>query len=208
MIRLSRELMNPKIAKQIKKVLLRVAAVVVLLVLLMLGSHRLLTRADKRAEASWRQLKRVSQRQLELVPELASLVKESFPGLTRPMRHLKTSHERLLERQAVLRAPITQDQLGGYEKTYSEMTTDLERIVKTVSDVQPFGRSRPFQEWVGQYQGTEQLLTLEKRRYNQLAAAYNRMYEAFFVHWVAERFKLQSRPLFNEHAIYGVRRTR
>ena len=188
--------MNPKIAKQIKRVLFRVGAVAALLVLLILGCYRLLVWADRRAEISWRQIRRISQRQLDLVSELTSLVKEPFPGLTRPIRQLKDSQERLLESQAALRAPVTQSQLRGHEKSYSEMTTALERIVKTVSDVQPFGRNRPFREWVGHYQGTEHLLTLEKRRYNHLATAYNRIYEAFFVNWVAERFKLQGRPLF------------
>ena len=189
--------MNPKIVKQIKAILFRVGAAIAFLLLFILGSYRLLTWADKRAEVSWYQIRRMSHRQLDLVSKLASLVNEPFPGLTRPLQRLKISQGRLLESQVGLKAVVTQGQLREHEKSYSEMTADLRRILKTVSDVQPFGRSHPFQEWVGHYQGTEHLLTLEKRRYNDLAAAYNRIHETFFVSWVAEQFKLQSRPLFS-----------
>ena len=169
-----------------------------LFLLLLAGSHHTLTKADQRVEASWRQAKRISQRQLDLVAELSTLVKESLPVLAKPLQRLNTSHGRLLKRQMALTAPVTQDKLREYEKSYSEMTSDLKRIVRTGSSIQPFENSRSFQEWMGHYQGTEHLLALEKQRYNRLATAYNRIYETFFVNWVAERFELQSRPLWKE----------
>ena len=147
---------------------------------------------------SWHQVKRISQRQLDLVAELSTLVKESLPALAKPLQRLNTSHGRLLKRQAALTTPATQDQLREYEKGCSEMAIDLKRIVKTGSGIQPFGKTRPFQEWMGHYQGTERLLALEKQRYNRLAMAYNRIHETFFVNWAAERFELRSRPLFKE----------
>ena len=182
--------------KQFKNLLAGTGVVVVLGALSVGGAHHRLTLADRRVEAPWGQIRRLVQRQLDLTSELASLLEGSFPGFKKPLRRLEKSRQQLFEQHRFLRTRAAQRQLHDYEKAQQEMAADVERVLRVVSDIPSVTEDQRFLEWVGCYRATQKLLLKEKERYNSLAARYNRSYETFFVHWVAERFKLQNRPIF------------
>ena len=119
--------------KQLKKLLLWAGAVFVLFLLIVLGSHRCLSRANRKAEAPWRQIGRIAQRQLDLVSELASLAANPPPEFAKPLRLLRQTHRALEQQYEILtRSPsMTQNQLGDYERAYKAMTASVERILRT-----------------------------------------------------------------------------
>ena len=185
--------------KQLKKLLLWVGFAVVLFLLLMVGSHRLLTQADRKTEMSWQQIRRLVQRQLDLVSELTPLVANAPPEFTKPLRLLKETHQALQQQHGALArsVSVTPDQLRDYEKAQEAMAASVERVLRTGPGVVG-SAGRLSHEWVGCYRGTQKLLRAEKERYNVSASAYNRLYGTFFMNWVAEKFHMQGRPLFRK----------
>jgi len=184
-------------AQQVRQFLLIVGSGIAMGILLIWGSHRSLIQAEDRVDESWRQIHRVVQRQIDLVPELITMIKAEFPKFQKPMGPLERSHRTLAQQHNALHAPaISQSQLQGYEEAQGEMAVALKRVLGTLPDAVPFKGKAPFQVWLGCYEGTQRLLKEEKGRYNSLAMGYNHLYQRFFVNWVAQRFHLRSRSLF------------
>ena len=182
--------------KQLKKFLFGIGSATLLFVFLLFGSRHLLLQADRKTEAPWRQIRRLVQRQLDLVSELTLLVANAPPEFAKPLRLLKETDQAFRQKHEAIAhsTSVTQSQLREYETAHRVMTTSVERVVRTW----PGASANQFQEWLGCYWGVQKLLRTEEARYNVSASSYNRLYGTFFLSWVAEKFKMHNRPTFKE----------
>ena len=182
--------------KELKKFLFGIGSAALLFVFLLFGSRHLLLQADRKADAPWRQIRRLVQRQLDLISELMPLVANAPPEFEKPLRLLKETDQALRQKhEAVTHSTsVTQSQLREYETAHRAMTTSVERVVRTW----PGAAANQFQEGIGCYRGVQKLLRTEEARYNASASSYNRLYGTFFLSWVAEKFRMHNRPIFKE----------
>ncbi len=154
----------------------RLALPVACLVMLPLAGgcgYNSLVNADESVKAAWAQVENVYQRRADLVPNLVNTVKGSA-------QH----EEKVLEEVTTARASATQvklsvddlsnpDKVKAFEDAQAKLSSSLGRLIATSENYPDLKANAAFRDLMSQLEGTENRITVERRRYNEAVRDYN-----------------------------------
>jgi LemA protein len=155
--------------------LLVLGGLVVLGVFWFIGVRNQLVTLDEQVSESWSQVENVYQRRLDLIPNLVATVKGY------------ASHEReTLEAVVQARAQATQvsgsamknalddpQAFAKFQETQGALSNALSRLLVVVERYPDLKANQNFLELQSQLEGTENRITVERRRFNEVSRAYN-----------------------------------
>ncbi len=182
--------------------LLVLGGVVALVAFWFVGVRNQLVTLDERVKESWSQVENVYQRRLDLIPNLVSTVKGY------------ASHEReTLEAVVQARAQATQvgsstmksalDDPQAFEKfqaAQGALSSALSRLLVVVERYPDLKANQSFLELQSQLEGTENRITVERRRFNEVAREYNTAIRRFPASLVASMSGFTAKPYFQAEA--------
>ncbi|MBM3288132.1 MAG: LemA family protein [Candidatus Eisenbacteria bacterium] len=165
---------------------LAVLAVVVIVVLSLAGyvqrTYNGLVRMDESVKASWAQVETVLQRRLDLIPNLVETV-----------RGYQIHEQDVLVRVTEARSRVA----GGGSipqqiEANNQLTSALSRLLVVVENYPNLKANESFLRLQDELAGTENRISVERRRYNETVRDYNIMVRAFPANLVASAtgFKL------------------
>jgi LemA protein len=145
------------------------AGAAVLFALFLWSGYSTLNHAQTRVEASQAQLENVLQRRFDLIPNLVKVTREY------------AAHEReLFETLTAARARFQQaDTLAEREAAAAQLQAALPRLIALVESNPQLRSSELYLRLQDELSGTENRIAVERRRYNQAAADYNRTTRSF-----------------------------
>lgn len=176
-------------------VLVLIAAVVGVLVV---GPYNRLVSLDESVETAWAQVENVYQRRADLIPNLVETVKgardfeqETFEAVARARSQVG---------QTNIEGAPNADQLAQFQESQGALGAALSRLLLVVERYPELKATDAFRDLQVQLEGTENRITVERGRFNEVARQYNTAVRRFPTSLIAGWFGFDRRPLFEAEA--------
>ncbi|MEW6336649.1 MAG: LemA family protein [Acidobacteriota bacterium] len=172
------------------------ALLVVLIVggLAVAGSYNSLVKLDEGVKSAWAQVENVYQRRADLVPNLVETVKgaaaferDTFTAVTEARSRVG---------QLNLGSVPSAEQLQQFQAAQDGLSSALSRLLVVVEKYPDLKATANFQELQSQLEGTENRITVERRRFNEVAQAFNTARRRFPTVLIAGVLGFNERPYF------------
>lgn len=182
--------------KKNTKIIIGVAVAVFLLFLLYIRSYNRNAALDELVDSQWSNVENAYQRRADLIPNLVNTVK----GAADFEKETLTS---VIEaRSKATSVNIDADNMSAesfqqFQQAQEGLTSALSRLMVVVEKYPDLKANKNFLELQSQLEGTENRISVERKRYNEYAMAYNSFIKRFFIHLL---FSNEKKPYFRASA--------
>ena len=177
------------------KTLWIIIAVVLVLFFWVRGVYNSMVTQDESVKTAWSQVENQYQRRLDLIPNLVNTVKGY------------ASHERAtLEGVINARANATkttidptnlnEETMKQFQAAQGELSSALSRLMVVVERYPDLKANQNFMELQAQLEGTENRISVERKRFNEVAQNYNTNIRSFPTNILAGMFGFQPKAYF------------
>lgn len=178
-----------------KKSTIIVLAVIVLLAIWGMTSYNGMVKMDESVSTAWSNVENQYQRRSDLIPNLVNTVKGYAT-------HEKETFQAVVEArskatQMIISADdLTPEKMQAFQKVQGEVGSALSRLL-AISEAYPqLKANENFKELQAQLEGTENRISVERKRFNEVARAYNTSIRSFPRNIFASLFGFDKRPYF------------
>jgi LemA protein len=156
-----------------------------------------LVSADEQVKSSWAQVENAYQRRADLVPNLVATVKGSAHHEEQVLSEITTA--RAAATQVKLEPGDLTDpaKLQAFEAAQSKLSGALGRLLAVSESYPDLKANAAFRDLQVQLEGTENRISVERRRYNESVQAYNVKCRSFPSVVVARTFGFQPKEPFH-----------
>ncbi|MEN6619485.1 MAG: LemA family protein [Rikenellaceae bacterium] len=183
-----------KLSKGLITLLVIIGALAILFFWAMGGYNKMVSQ-EEQVTSAWSQVENVYQRRADLIPNLVATVKGY------------ASHEReTLEGVINARAKatqttidpknMTQESLDKFQAAQGELSSALGRLMVVVERYPDLKANQNFLELQAQLEGTENRITVERQKYNDVAKGYNTLIRQFPKNIIASMFGFERKVYF------------
>ncbi len=172
-----------------------IVAFVALLVMWSVSSYNSLVTMDESVSTSWGNVENQYQRRADLIPNLVNTVKGYAA-------HEKSTFQAVVEArskatQMTIDADnLTPEKIAAYQKAQGEVGAALSRLLAITEAYPELKANQNFQELQAQLEGTENRISVERKRFNDTAKEFNTKIRKFPTNIVAGMFGFEKRPYF------------
>ena len=158
------------------------------------GSYNRLVELEESVDNAWSQVENVYQRRADLVPNLVATVKGA-----------KEFEQETLTQVVEARAKVGQvnfdrapdaSQLAQFEAAQSQLSSALSRLLVVVERYPELKATEAFRDLQAQLEGTENRITVERKRFNDATLAYNKTRRRFPTILLANIMGFSDKPYF------------
>lgn len=170
--------------------------IVVVVGAILAGGYNGLVRGDESVKTAWSQVENVYQRRADLIPNLVATVKgvanfekETYTAVTEArsrVGQIKVTPEMLSDPNA----------LAQFQKAQGELGSALSRLLVVAENYPQLKANQNFLELQSQLEGTENRIAVERRKFNEVAQAFNTMVRSFPRNIVASIFGFKPKAYF------------
>jgi len=182
-----------------KKGLLITLGVIVLLVVLgysfFVGKYNSMVELDENTSTAWANVETQYQRRADLIPNLVNTVKgfaeqekEVLIGVTKARSNASSVQ--------IDPSNMTAENMQQFQAAQGELSSALSRLLVTVERYPDIKSNQNFLELQAQLEGTENRISVERRRFNETVNVYNKYIRKFPNSFVAGINDFNRRPLF------------
>lgn len=172
------------------KVLIVLIAVLVLIGFSIFSSYNKFVNIDEGINGAWAQVENQLQRRNDLIPNLVATVK-GYAG------HEREVFEHVADARAKLGGAKTiEDKIAGA----NELSSALARLLVIVERYPDLKANQNFLKLQDELAGTENRLSVERKRYNEKVLEYNQLRRRFPSNILAGIFNFKERPYFETAA--------
>lgn len=152
-------------------IVLVVIALVVTAAVGWLGSaYNRLVRLDQAVQAQWAQVENTYQRRADLVPNLVETVKGAAAFERQTLTAVTEARAQIQRPQG---ATPTAEELERYQQQQQQLGAALSRLMVVVEAYPQLRATEGFRDLQAQLEGTENRITVERMRFNQVAQQFN-----------------------------------
>lgn len=160
-------------------------------------SYNSMVQMDEGVKASWSQVENVYQRRMDLIPNLVATVKGYAA-------HEKETFEAVTEARAKLGGMVNigEEVLNDpamfekYQQAQAGLSGALQRLMVVQENYPQLKADQNFLALQDQLEGTENRITVERKRFNEAAQAYNVYIKQFPRAFIANMFGFKEKPYF------------
>ena len=169
----------------------------IILVVYGIGSYNRMVKLDEAVKEKWSQVENVYQRRLDLIPNLVETVKGYAA-------HEKETFQAVTEARAkaggtVKLGPETLNNpelFQKFQQAQTALSSALQRLMVVVERYPELKANENFLRFQSQLEGTENRITVERRRFNEVARQYNIYIKQFPKVILARMFGFNEKPYF------------
>ena len=169
-----------------KTVIIAIVAIVALGVLSLVGTYNRLVNLDEGVKAAWAKVENQLKRRYDLIPNLVATVK-GYAAHEREVLIAVTQ-----ARSRVGQAASVPEQIAANQ----ELSSALARLLVVVENYPQLKANENFIRLQDELAGTENRISVERRRYNEAVQAYNIAIRRFPTNLVASSLGFQRAPFF------------
>lgn len=173
-----------------------VAIVAVIAIFWGVSQYNGLVKSQESVNAAWSQVENVYQRRMDLIPNLVATVKgvANFEKET----YIAVAEARSKAGQITISRDILNDPetFRKFEQSQAQLSSALSRLLAVAENYPQLKANQNFLELQSQLEGTENRIAVERRRFNEVAQAYNTKVRSFPTAMIARMFGFQQRPYF------------
>lgn len=152
-----------------------IAVVVLGLGFYLAGQYNALVESDQRVEAQWAQVENVYQRRADLVPNLVSTVRGAAEFERETLQNVIDARSRVGQVSAEATAEIVNDpaRFAAFQQAQDALSSTLSRLLVVVERYPELRAVAAFQDLMVQLEGTENRITVQRQRFNDVARDFN-----------------------------------
>ncbi len=171
-----------------------IAVIALILVATGVGSYNRLVQLEEGVDNAWSQVENVYQRRADLIPNLVATVKGA-----------KEFEQETLTRVVEARAKVGQvnfetapdaQQLQQFEAAQTQLSSALSRLLVVVERYPELRATEAFRDLQAQLEGTENRISVERKRFNDATLDYNKTRRQFPTILLANIMGFGDKPYF------------
>ena len=176
-----------------------IVALAVLLFFWTKGVYNNLVTQDEGVKTAWSQVENQYQRRADLIPNLVNTVKGYAA-------HEKNTLEGVMNARAkatqttVDPTNLNEETMKQYQAAQGELSNALSRLMVVVERYPELKANENFRELQVQLEGTENRITVERKRFNEVAQGYNTYVRTFPNNILSGIFGFQTKAYFTAEA--------
>lgn len=176
-----------------------IVALAVLLFFWTKGVYNNLVTQDEGVKTAWSQVENQYQRRADLIPNLVNTVKGYAA-------HEKNTLEGVMNARAkatqttIDPTNLNEENMKQYQAAQGELSNALSRLMVVVERYPELKANENFRELQVQLEGTENRITVERKRFNEVAQGYNTYVRTFPNNILSGIFGFQTKAYFTAEA--------
>lgn len=178
---------------------LGIAVVVLAIFFWFKSSYNGLVRMDEQVAAAWSQVENVYQRRADLIPNLVATVKGYAAHESTTLEEVVAARSRATQ-VTVNADQLTPEKLAQFQAAQGELGSALGRLMMLTENYPDLKASQNFSELQAELSGTENRITVERKKFNEVARAYNTAIRTFPRNLVANLFGFTQKSYFEAQA--------
>ena len=153
-------------------------------------------KAEEKMTQAWSQVENVYQRRMDLIPNLLAVVQSYADYESGTL--VEVVKRRAAEASALELNPenMTQEQLSGFENTQQLLGGAVSDVLVSVENYPDLKATESYQTFLAQYEGSENRILVERKRFNETVQRYNASLRRFPGNLIAGWFGFEPHPYF------------
>lgn len=172
-----------------------VIAIVALLFFWVKNVYNTMVNQDEGVKTAWSQVENQYQRRQDLIPNLVNTVK-GYAG------HEKETLEGVVNARAkatqttIDPSNLNEESMKQFQAAQGELSSALSRLMVVMERYPDLKANENFKELQAQLEGTENRITVERKRFNEVAQGYNTYIRSFPNNILSGMFGFQQKAYF------------
>jgi LemA protein len=162
-------------------------------------TYNRLVKEDENVKLNWGNLQNTYQRRIDLVPNLASVVKASSEYEKQTLQEL--TEARAKAAQVTLNAgSASQENYNRQEQAQAEVANSTNRVIAVIEKYPDLKSTKSYSDLQSQLEGTERRIKVARNDFNAAVAQYNKLVRSFPSSVVASLFGYKPKEGFKSEA--------
>lgn len=158
--------------------LIVVAAIVFIGIMWGVRTNNRMITAEEGVSAAWAQVENVYQRRMDLIPNLVSTVKGAADFEKGTLEAVIDARSKATSVQVDANS-LTDANIAAFQKAQDGLSSALGRLMVTVERYPELKATDNFRDLQIQLEGTENRITVERNKFNEVVKSYNTMIRKF-----------------------------
>ena len=174
-----------------------IIVIVVLVVLIGYGvsSYNSMVTQEETVGTAWSNVENQYQRRSDLIPNLVNTVK-GYAAHEKETFDAVVSARAKATQMSIDIDDLTPEKLAAYQRAQGEIGSALGRLLAVTENYPDLKANENFKELQAQLEGTENRISVERRKFNETAREYNTAIRRFPKNIFAGIFGFEKRPYF------------
>lgn len=159
------------------------------------GGYNKLVSQQEQVTSAWSQVENVYQRRADLIPNLVATVKGYAAHERETLEGVVNARAKATQ-TTIDPTNMTQASLDKFQAAQGELSSALGRLMVVVERYPDLKANQNFLELQAQLEGTENRITVERQKYNDIAKGYNTLIRQFPKNIIAGLFGFERKVYF------------
>lgn len=178
-----------------KKTWIIILAAVALIAIFCATSYNSMVSQDEAVGTAWSNVENQYQRRADLIPNLVNTVKGYASHEKETLEAVISARAKATQTSINLNE-ISSEKMAAFQQAQGELSSALSRLMVSIERYPDLKANQNFQALQAQLEGTENRISVERRKFNEIARAYNTSIRRFPKNIVAGLFGFEKRPYF------------
>ena len=178
-----------------KKTWIIIIAVLTVIVVYGITSYNSMVAQDEAVGTAWSNVENQYQRRADLIPNLVNTVK-GYAAHEKETFDAVVSARAKATQTTISIDELTPEKMEAYQKAQGAVGSALSRLLAVTENYPDLKANENFQMLQAQLEGTENRISVERRKFNEVAKAYNAHIRRFPKNIFAGMFGFEKRPYF------------
>lgn len=176
-------------------ILVVVIGIILIIVLWFTSAYNGLVGSEESVTSQWANVENVYQRRADLIPNLVNTVKGYAD-------HEQSTLTAVVDARAKATSvninanDLTEDNIAAFQQAQDAFSGAISRLLVSVERYPDLKANQNFMDLQAQLEGTENRITVERRKYNEEAQTFNRKVRSFPTNIVAGMFGFEKKGYF------------
>jgi LemA protein len=164
--------------KKVKKMSKKILWIAIPLIVLILvagwvkGVYNTMVEQDESVKTAWSQVENQYQRRLDLIPNLVNTVKGYASHERETLEGVVNARSKATQTN-INPANLNEETMKQFQAAQGELSSALSRLLLVVERYPELKANENFKELQAQLEGTENRISVERKRFNEVAQGYN-----------------------------------
>lgn len=153
------------------KTLIIIGAIVALIAVIS-GIYNKMVKLDENVQQAWAQVENVYQRRADLIPNLVKTVQGAAEFEKGTLEAVVSARSKATSMQ-IDPSKLSEEDIAQFQKVQDELSSSLSRLMVVVERYPELKANQNFLELQAQLEGTENRITVERKKFNEVVQNYN-----------------------------------
>ena len=178
-----------------KKTWIIVIAVIAVIAIYFTSTYNSMVAQEEAVSTAWSNVENQYQRRSDLIPNLVNTVK-GYAAHEKETFDAVVSARAKVTQTTVSIDDLTPEKMQAYQRAQGEVGSALSRLLAVTENYPELKANENFKELQAQLEGTENRISVERRKFNETARGYNTAIRKFPRNIVAGMFGFEKHPYF------------